>query len=147
MLGLGCSTHFGFGRPGLPGIWSGACGGSSRASVQRGGQCQGYWNDGVRNIINTDLPSVKPRPAVAQSAKIGGIWAGFSPAMHRSFSAVPPANDSAGWRVIATYRADTAPLWDIPIPGQPALNGLSMSPAGDVLVSLLNGLLVCVGGH
>ena len=42
-------------------------------------------------------------------------------------------------------RTDSALLWDIRIPAQPAIGGLSMTCAGDVLAPLVDGRVVCIG--
>ena len=42
-------------------------------------------------------------------------------------------------------RTDSALLWDIRIPAQPAIGGLSMTWRGDVLAPLVDGRVVCIG--
>lgn len=50
------------------------------------------------------------------------------------------------WHVVAVSRLEAALLWDIKLPAQPVVAGLSMTCAGDVLVPLVDGRVVCVGG-
>jgi hypothetical protein len=49
------------------------------------------------------------------------------------------------WNVLAVNRNDQTFLWDVQLPAMPVLGGMSLTRAGDVLVPLLNGRLVCIG--
>jgi len=49
------------------------------------------------------------------------------------------------WHVSAVNRADSSPLFEIAVPAQPFVGGLSMTPAGDVMVPLVDGRVVCIG--
>ena len=47
--------------------------------------------------------------------------------------------------VYAVSRADRKLLWDVNLPAMPLLGGLSVTCAGDVLVPLVDGRMVCIG--
>ncbi len=47
--------------------------------------------------------------------------------------------------VIAVDRADRSMPWDLKLPAQPVLGGLSLTRAGDVLVPLVDGRVVSIG--
>ena len=51
----------------------------------------------------------------------------------------------ANYALTAYDRADGKARWEIPLPSQPLMDGLSVARDGSVLVRLLNGGLVCVG--
>ncbi|MBL7038031.1 MAG: hypothetical protein ISR77_05340 [Pirellulaceae bacterium] len=49
------------------------------------------------------------------------------------------------FHVVAVNRTDRHLLWDVKLPAQPVFGGLSLTPAGDVLVPLVDGRVACVG--
>jgi hypothetical protein len=49
------------------------------------------------------------------------------------------------WALSAYARSDGHQLWRVPLPGEPAYNGIAISRGGDAIVSLLDGRVVCVG--
>ena len=49
------------------------------------------------------------------------------------------------FHVVAVNRTDRWLLWDVKLPAQPVLGGLSLTRAGDVLVPLVDGRVVCIG--
>jgi hypothetical protein len=55
------------------------------------------------------------------------------------------SGSGSGFCVIAVNRADRSLLWDVKLPAQPVLGGLSLTRAGDVLVPLVDGRVVCIG--
>jgi len=50
------------------------------------------------------------------------------------------------WRVFVINRADGSILFETPLPDAPARSGMSLTRAGDVLVPLQDGRVVCIGG-
>ena len=54
-------------------------------------------------------------------------------------------NWGSGWHVLAASRTDAVRLWNISLPAQPVFGGLAMTCAGDVLVPLADGRVVCIG--
>ncbi|HUS47442.1 MAG TPA: PQQ-binding-like beta-propeller repeat protein, partial [Phycisphaerae bacterium] len=58
-----------------------------------------------------------------------------------------PGTEMEQWRAIAVSRTDRARLWDVRLPVQPALGGMSLTRDGDVLVPLIDGRIVCIGGN
>ena len=57
------------------------------------------------------------------------------------------SGDVGNWHVIAVNRPVAKMLWDFKLPAQPVVGGLSMTCAGDVLVPLVNGRVVCIGAR
>jgi outer membrane protein assembly factor BamB len=49
------------------------------------------------------------------------------------------------YAVTAYGRADGKVLWEVPLPGEPLMDGLSIARDGSILVRLLDGGLVCAG--
>ena len=49
------------------------------------------------------------------------------------------------WRVVAISRTDHSTLFDINLPDAPAPSGMSLTRAGDVIVPLVDGRVVCIG--
>jgi hypothetical protein len=56
-----------------------------------------------------------------------------------------PGTEMEGWRVAAVSRTDRSLLWEVRLPVQPALGGISLSRDGDVLIPLIDGRIVCIG--
>ena len=56
-----------------------------------------------------------------------------------------PMPNYGNWRVIAVNRADRTVLFDVRLPDAPAPSGLSLTRAGDVIIPLVDGRVVCVG--
>jgi hypothetical protein len=46
--------------------------------------------------------------------------------------------------VVAVNRTGRFLLWDLKLPAQPVFGGLSLTPAGDVFVPLVDGRIVCI---
>ena len=57
-----------------------------------------------------------------------------------------PGTEMEQWRAVAVSRNDRSLLWEVELPVQPALGGMSLTRGGDVLVPLVNGRIVCIGG-
>ncbi|MGD0089956.1 MAG: PQQ-binding-like beta-propeller repeat protein [Planctomycetota bacterium] len=100
-----------------------------------------YWNSGLQNSINSGLPAGQQRQVLPETMK-----------SHRFYTPLLAGNaviflsgDAGNWHVVAVSRTDPALLWDIRIPAQPVLGGLSQSRAGDVLAPLVDGRVVCIG--
>jgi len=49
------------------------------------------------------------------------------------------------WHVVAVSRTEQSVLWNVPLPSQPMLGGLALTRAGNVLVPLIDGRIVCIG--
>ena len=49
------------------------------------------------------------------------------------------------WHVVAASRTNRQLLWDLAMLAQPVTGGLSLTRAGDVLVPLVDGRVVCIG--
>ncbi len=49
------------------------------------------------------------------------------------------------WNVLAVNRSDQKFLWDVQLPAMPVLGAMSLTRAGDVLVPLVDGRMVCIG--
>ncbi|MCY2995983.1 MAG: hypothetical protein NTY19_50250 [Planctomycetota bacterium] len=49
------------------------------------------------------------------------------------------------FHVVAVNRTDRFLLWDVKLPAQPVFGGLSLTRAGDVLVPLVDGRIMCIG--
>ncbi len=60
-------------------------------------------------------------------------------------AAVVGSISGPGWALTAFARDDGRPLWKVPLPGEPVYNGVAISRAGEVVVSLLDGRVVGVG--
>ncbi len=56
-------------------------------------------------------------------------------------------SDIKNWRAIAIKRADRTVLWDVPLPAEAALSGMSLTRGGDVLVPLIDGRIICIGAR
>jgi hypothetical protein len=54
---------------------------------------------------------------------------------------------SGNWHVVAVSRTNAALLWDIRVPAQPVVGGLSMTCAAEVLAPLVDGSVVCTGAR
>ena len=52
---------------------------------------------------------------------------------------------TSDFHVVAVNRTDRFLLWDVKLPAQPVFGGLSLTRAGDVLVPLIDGRIVCIG--
>jgi outer membrane protein assembly factor BamB len=57
-----------------------------------------------------------------------------------------PGTDMEQWRAVAVSRSDRSVLWEVRLPVQPALGGMSLTRDGDVLLPLIDGRVVCIGG-
>jgi len=55
------------------------------------------------------------------------------------------SSDGNVWYLYAISRGDRKVLCRVALPARPVLGGLSLTRAGDILVPLLDGRLVCVG--
>jgi len=102
-----------------------------------------YWNPGLRNDIISAPPPDHQHQVLPDNLKSRDF---LNPLL--STNAVifcSPVGNS--WHVMATNRTDSGLLWDIPVPAQPRAGGLSMTRAGDVLVPLVDGRVVCIGGE
>ena len=102
---------------------------------------KGYWNDGLRNSIKSELPPGEQRPVLPEALKRSN----FLTPLLAGNAVVFLSGDDGNWHVVAVSRTDAALLWDIRIPAQPAIGGLSMTCAGDVLAPLVDGRVVCIG--
>jgi hypothetical protein len=58
----------------------------------------------------------------------------------------PYSYDYSEWKIAAFRREDGRPLWEVPLPGEPVVNGLCIDRHGSIVVALLNGDVVAVGG-
>jgi hypothetical protein len=102
---------------------------------------RGYWNDGLRNSIKSELPPGRQRPVLPEELQRSTF---LTPLL--AGNAVIFLSGGAGnWHVAAVSRTDAALLWDVKVPAQPVLGGLSMTCAGDVLAPLVDGRVVCIG--
>ena len=54
--------------------------------------------------------------------------------------------NTGNWRVIAISRVDRTVLYDVMLPDAPAPSGMSLTRAGDVMVPLVDGRVLCIGG-
>jgi len=98
-----------------------------------------YWNGGLRHSVKSKLPADKQRFVLPDKLK-------------RSDFLTPLLAENAviflsRGGVTAVSRTDTTVLWNIRLPAQPVLGGLSMTRAGDVLVPLVDGRMVCIGAQ
>ena len=50
-----------------------------------------------------------------------------------------------GWRVTALDRSSGQELWGVPLPSEPLIGGLCVNRQGQVLVTMTDGSLACVG--
>jgi hypothetical protein len=50
------------------------------------------------------------------------------------------------WRVIAIDRTDRTTVYEVMLPDAPAPSGMSLTRAGDTIVPLVDGRVVCIGG-
>ncbi len=57
----------------------------------------------------------------------------------------PSAKERQDWHAYAVNRNNRSVLWDVKLPAMPMLGGLSLTRAGDVLVPLIDGRVVCIG--
>ncbi len=103
---------------------------------------KGYWNDGLRNSIAPDLPPGRQRPVLPDALKPGN----FLTPLLAGNAVVFISGWGDNWHVVAVGRYEHALLWDVSVPAQPVLGGLSMTRTGDVLVPLVDGRVVCIGG-
>jgi len=71
----------------------------------------------------------------------------FSPVLAGNAVAFLLENNDWGPQVCAINRADRSILWNIKLPGAPMANGMALTRAGEVLVPLNDGRLVCIGAE
>jgi len=57
------------------------------------------------------------------------------------------ASDSKTWSLAAVDLASNTPIWEVMLPSMPVVGTLSLTHAGDVLVPLVDGRVVCVGAE
>jgi hypothetical protein len=89
---------------------------------------------------------VKDQPRAAQRLPSRGNLANPSRCRALAANAALVANQPGpGWVLSALARADGHPVWQVPLPAEPVYNGIAISRAGEVLVSLLDGRVVCIG--
>ena len=111
----------------------------------------------VRPTLISSLPADRQRPALsdelseainkrrfALSGKI--VLAKNAVVVSGAWNPTWPGTEMEQWRAIAVSRADRSVLWDVRLPVQPALGGMSVTRDGDVLIPLIDGRIVCVGG-
>lgn len=103
-----------------------------------------YWNDGLQHSMRSDLPVGQQRQVLPETLKptsfLTPLLAGNAVIFLSGYR-----GDPGNWHVVVVSRADAALRWNIPIPAQPVFGGLSMTCAGDVLVPLVDGRVVCIG--
>ena len=63
---------------------------------------------------------------------------------YRPFRDVPTA-DKLPYKISAYNRTDGTVLWTLPLPGQPLMDGLSITRDGNIIVQMLDGSVLCVG--
>jgi hypothetical protein len=102
---------------------------------------KGYWNDGLRHSIKSELPANRQRPVLPEELKRSS----FLTPLLAGNAVIFLSGGNGDWHVVAVGRENHALLWDVRIPAQPVLGGLSMTCAGDVLVPLVDGRVVCIG--
>ena len=56
-----------------------------------------------------------------------------------------PALADRSWSVAALDRTNGQVFWEVKLPGEPMLNGVCLDRAGNIIVTLSNGAVVCVG--
>lgn len=100
---------------------------------------KGYWNEGLRNSIK-ELAGARQRPVLPEELKRSS----FLTPLLAGNAVIFVSGDPGNWHVVAVGRTDAALLWDIRVPAQPAVGGLSMTRAGDVLAPLVDGRVVCI---
>lgn len=101
------------------------------------------WNARLYRAAQPSLPAEQQRPALGDSfnLKSRSFLAPILAANAVVFLSGRPGN----FQVIAVNRADRSPLWEVKLPEQPVMGELSLTRAGDVLVPLLDGRIVCIG--
>jgi hypothetical protein len=104
---------------------------------------KGYWNDGLRNTIKSELPPSKQRPVLPEQLKRSRF---LTPLLARN-AVIFVSGDPGNWHIVAVRRTDAALLWDARMPTQPVVGGLSMTRGGDVLAPLVDGRVVCIGAR
>ncbi len=57
-----------------------------------------------------------------------------------------PVRGSAGWYAAAYDKKKGGEVWSVPLPAEPELDGLCVDRDGNVLVTLNDGRLICIGG-
>ena len=98
----------------------------------------------LSSTVGSDVNQLKPLSALLDQRMLVR-W--YAPLMAGNAIVLIVFRRSGGdtWRLMAFSRADSSLMWDIVLPGMPALNGLAMDRAGDIVAPLIDGKVVCVG--
>ena len=103
------------------------------------------WSSGLPSMETITLGADLEHPALPEDLKKScytPILAGNAVV----FFTLPYRNWKC-WGVVAVSRTGQTKLWDLPLPAIPVLGGLSLTRAGDVLVPLVDGRVVCIGSE
>jgi len=103
----------------------------------------GFWNSGLRNSMDPDLPSVHPHQVLSDKLKFSGS---IGPVLTGN-AVVFFGGAKDTWHVMAVNRTDSTLLWDVSVPAQPVVGGLSVTSSGDVVAPLVDGRVICIGGE
>ncbi len=100
------------------------------------------WN--IRTQITESLSADHTRPALPVNMRSREF---FSPLLTANAVIFLSGNgdEYKNWHVVAVSRKDANVLWDVSLPFMPVVGGLSTTNAGDVLVPMVDGRMVCVG--
>lgn len=82
--------------------------------------------------------------SVLSANAIVATYASHPEGNYRPFRDVPTA-DKLPYKLSAYSRTDGAVLWTLPLPGQPLMDGVSITRDGNIIVQMLDGSVLCVG--
>ena len=102
-----------------------------------------HWQAGLYRAAHLELPAEQQCPVLSEDFNLKSR--NFLTPILAANAVVFVRGRTSDFHVVAVNRTDRFLLWDVKLPAQPVFGSLSLTRAGDVLVPLLDGRIVCIG--
>jgi outer membrane protein assembly factor BamB len=102
-----------------------------------------HWQAGLYRAARLELPAEQQHLAIPDDFNLKSR--NFLTPVLAANAVVFVSGRTGDFHVVAVNRTDRCLLWDVKLPAQPVFGGLSLTRAGDVLVPLADGRIVCIG--
>ena len=102
-----------------------------------------HWQAGLYRAAHLELPAEQQCQVLSEDFNLKSR--NFLTPILAANAVVFVSGRTGDFHVVAVNRTDRFLLWDVKLPAQPVFGGLSLTRAGDVLVPLVDGRIVCIG--
>jgi hypothetical protein len=102
-----------------------------------------HWQAGLYRSAQPEYPAGRQRQVLPEDFNLKSR--NFLTPVLAANAVVFLSGRNGDFHVVAVDRTDRRLLWDVKLPAQPVFGGLSLTRAGDVLVPLMDGRVVCLG--